>query len=102
MPLMGNKLAGGNPERGRVANDYYATPFRATNAILDELTDMSLDDVILEPAAGEGHIVKCLHERYPYTTIIANDIVYRSSRFGIDVQGGVDFLSYNPTRPIDN
>lgn len=103
MPLMGNKLAGGNPKRGRVENDYYATPFRATNAILDQLPDLSLDDVILEPAAGEGHIVKCLKERYPYTTIIANDIAYRSSRFGIDVNGGIDFL--NPTlsysRPID-
>lgn len=101
MSLSGTKLAGSDPKLGRETNDYYATPFYATEAIINELEDLSLDDTILEPAAGEGHIVKVLKERFPYTNIIANDLIYRSSRFGIDVDGGIDFLTYTPYCKID-
>ena len=86
--LTGTKLAGANPERGRVDNDYYATPFSATNAILDRLEGILDNEIILEPAAGEGHIVKCLKEKYPNAQIIAQDLVHRNSRFDIDVRGG--------------
>ena len=94
--MTGDKLAGSNPARGRAKNDYYATPFYATEAILNEIP---LDnDSILEPAAGEGHIVKVLKEYYPNNEIIANDIVDRFSRLGIAVQGNIDFLTYEPNR----
>lgn len=97
--LSGTKLAGDNPERGRVDNDYYATPFNATEAILNKV-DL-FNDTILEPAAGEGHIVKVLKEHYPHNEITANDLIKRDSRFGIDVNGNIDFLTYNPNRKFD-
>lgn len=53
--LSGTSLAGMSPTRSRVENDYYATPFEATEAILSR---EELHGSILEPAAGEGHISK--------------------------------------------
>jgi len=55
----GNKIAGGNPTRGRVENDYYATHPDSTKALLE------VEEIIypaLEPACGEGHISKLLDE----------------------------------------
>ena len=55
--MNGGQLAGGNPIRGRVENDFYATPEVATQAIL------AVEDIIypaLEPACGAGHISKLL------------------------------------------
>ena len=55
----GNKIAGGNPERGRVDNDYYATHPDSTKALLE------VEEIIypaLEPACGEGHISKLLED----------------------------------------
>lgn len=104
MSLTGTKLVGDNPERGRVENDYYATPFNATEALLNALNESGetlSSDTILEPSAGEGHIVKVLKDFYPYNEIVANDIAYRSSRLGINVNGGVDFLNYEPHRKFD-
>lgn len=104
MSLTGTKLVGDNPERGRVENDYYATPFNATEALLNALNESGetlSGDLILEPSAGEGHIVKVLKDFYPYNEIVANDIAYRGSRLGIDVNGGIDFLNYEPHRKYD-
>ena len=104
MSLTGTKLVGDNPERGRVENDYYATPFNATEALLNALNESGetlSSDTILEPSAGEGHIVKVLKDFYPYNEIVANDIAYRSSRLGIDINGGIDFLNYEPHRKYD-
>lgn len=104
MSLTGAKLVGDNPERGRVENDYYATPFSATEALLNALNESGetlSSGTILEPSAGEGHIVKVLKDFYPYNEIVANDIAYRSSRLGIDVNGGIDFLNYEPHRKFD-
>lgn len=71
--LTAAKLCGSDPSRGRVENDYYATPYSATKAILDKL-DLG-NDTILEPSAGEGHIVKVLKEYYPNNEIVANDLI---------------------------
>ena len=104
MNLSGTKLVGDNPERGRVENDYYATPFNATEALLNALNksgDTLSGDRILEPSAGEGHIVKVLKDFYPYNEIFANDLVYRESRIGIDVNGGIDFLTYESHQKFD-
>lgn len=101
MSLSAAKISGSDATRGRVANDYYATPFYATEAILDKLSDYDLGDNILEPAAGEGHIVKVLAERFPNKNIIANDLEWRNSRFGFNIQGDVDFLTYEPEYEVD-
>jgi len=53
----GNKLAGGNPARGRVENDFYATHPDSVKALL------KVEEIIYpasEPACGEGHISKLL------------------------------------------
>lgn len=102
--LSGAKIAGSNPKRGRVDKDYYATPFNATECLLNALEDIgeSLNnDTILEPSAGEGHIVKVLKDFYPSNKITANDIAFRDSRLGIKVNGGIDFLSYEPHHKFD-
>ena len=65
--LSGTSLAGMSPTRSRVENDYYATPFEATEAILSR---EELHGSILEPAAGEGHISKVLREHYPNSQLI--------------------------------
>ena len=99
MSLTAAQLVGSNSIKGREKNDYYATPPIATEAILNKIP--LYGDTILEPAAGEGHIVKVLKQFYPYNEITANDLIWRSSRFGIDVNGGIDFLTYQPHRKFD-
>ena len=76
--LSGTSLAGMSPTRSRVENDYYATPFEATEAILSR---EELHGSILEPAAGEGHISKVLREHYPNSQIISTDLVQRDDYF---------------------
>ena len=97
--LSGTSLAGMSPTRSRAENDYYATPFEATQAILDR---EQLLGSILEPAAGEGHISKVLHEYYPDSEIISTDLVQRNDLFSCGIVGGVDFLTKQYDRPFDN
>lgn len=97
--LAGTNLAGMSTTRERVDNDFYATPLNAIKAILNEV---KLDGSILEPAAGQGHISKVLREYYPYSEIVSTDLVQREERFGIPIQGGVDFLTYEFNRKFDN
>ena len=66
----GGKLAGGNPARGRVENDFYATHPDSIKALL------KVEEIIypaLEPACGEGHISKLLDE----TRLLSFDLVDR-------------------------
>lgn len=77
----GGKLAGGNPERGRVKNDFYATHPDSTKALLE------VEEIIypaLEPACGQGHISKLLDP-------------YKTKNFDLMDRGygnvGVDFLT---------
>ena len=82
--MKGNKIAGGNPERGRVENDYYATSPESINALL------KVEKVIypaLEPACGEGHISKLLSVN---RSVVSSDLINRG--FG---NMFVDFLTYN-------
>lgn len=77
----GGKLAGGNPARGRVENDFYATHTDSTKALLEVV---KITYPALEPACGEGHIAKLLD---PYQTK-SFDLIDRG--FG---NVGVDFLT---------
>lgn len=79
----GGKLAGGNPARGRVENDFYATHPDSIRALLE------VEKIIypaLEPACGEGHISKLIED----PSLVSTDLVYRG--YG---KGGIDFLSEN-------
>ena len=81
----GGKLAGGNPSRGRVENDFYATHPDSTKAILN------VEEIIypvLEPACGEGHISKILEKQNNAGYIISSDLVDRG--YGIS---GIDFIN---------
>lgn len=97
--LSGTSLAGMSPSRSRVKDDFYATPFYATEAILDK---EQLHGSILEPAAGEGHISKVLFERYPNSQIVSTDLVQRNDKFGCGVVGGGDFLTESYPSKFDN
>ena len=97
--LAGTNLAGMSTTRDRVDNDFYATPRNAIEAILNEV---KLNGSILEPAAGQGHISKVLKEYYPYSEIVSTDLIQREEKFGIPIQGGVDFLTHEFNRKFDN
>ena len=92
--LNGSSLAGGTPMRGRVENDYYATPPESTQALLDVL---ELNGSILEPACGEGHISEVLKSNYPNSEIVSTDLVDRG--YG---SGGINFLEHTYDRTFTN
>lgn len=83
--MSGTSLVGKSPTRSRAENDFYATPFETTIAILDRIP---LIGSILEPAAGQGHISKLLKERYPNSEIVSTDLVGREDLFACGIQGG--------------
>lgn len=97
--LSGTSLAGKSPTRSRADNDFYATPFETTAAILDR---EPLHGSILEPAAGQGHISKLLKERYPGSEIVSTDLIEREDKFGCNITSGIDFLTYDFGRKFDN
>lgn len=103
MALQGGKIAGGNPERGRVEYDYYATNPKDVSNFLKTL---HRDGVVfpgssfLEPCTGGGHIVEaCKSSTYlptgqQWTTI---DLVDRG--YPLSAQG--DFLLMNFSDTFD-
>ena len=92
--LNGSSLAGGTPIRGRVENDYYATPPESTQALLNVL---ELNGTILEPACGEGHISEVLKSNYPNSEVISTDLIDRG--YG---EGGINFLEHTYNRTFTN
>lgn len=78
--LRGSSLAGGTPSRGRVENDYYATPPESTQALLNVLR---LNGSILEPACGEGHISEVLKANCPDSEIVSSDLIDRGMAKGV-------------------
>ena len=77
--------------------DFYATPDGATREILNRIP---LTGSILEPAAGDGHIIKVLKEFYPDNEIVGTELYQRDSNE--DIKFGVDFLTYKWDRKFDN
>ena len=78
----GGKIAGGNPSRGRMENDFYATHPDSTKALLE------VEGIIypaLEPACGEGHISKLIED----PSLVSTDLIYR----GYGGKNTVDFLT---------
>lgn len=92
--IKGSSLVGSTPKMGRVENDYYATPPKTTQAILDVI---ELTGSILEPACGEGHISEVLKKNYPDSDITSTDLIDRG--YGA---GGIDFLEEEYDRTFDN
>ena len=92
--LNGSSLAGGTPMRGRVENDYYATPPESTQALLNVL---ELNGSTLEPACGEGHISEVLKSNYPNSEVVSTDLIDRG--YG---SGGINFLEHTYDRTFTN
>ncbi len=74
--LQGAKLAGGNPAKNRVENDFYATNPKAVEKLL--LEHYFKGNTMLEPCVGQGHIAKTVYAFYNNNPkITALDIVDR-------------------------
>lgn len=97
--LTGTSLVGATVANERAENDFYATPFETTRAILERVP---LSGSILEPAAGQGHISKLLKEYYPDNEIISTDLVQREDKWNCDIVGGIDFLTHDFGRAFNN
>lgn len=62
-------MSAANRGTERIASDFYETPLEAIYALLDNYGDISADDVILEPSAGSGNIIRALRN-YGFENII--------------------------------
>lgn len=94
--LSGGKLAGGNPENGRVEHDYYATNPMAVKMLLDNYK--LIGKAILEPCVGAGHIANAIDKYYNHTKEITGiDIIDRGYKDTIVT----DFLTYETDKKFD-
>ena len=94
--LAGGKLAGGNPENGRVENDYYATNPKAVEMLLTKYTFDAA--TILEPCVGGGHIANAINNFFANQRVITGlDLVDRGYPNTI-VQ---DFLTWETDRKFE-
>lgn len=98
--MNGSNIAGANSEKGRVENDYYATNPVDTLAFL-ELIDSEYDlssAEIIEPAAGEGHIMNVISERYRSANVVGRDLIDRGKK---EIESGIDFITTNNDEHFD-
>ena len=94
--LAGGKLAGGNPENGRVENDYYATNPKAVEMLLMNYPFHAA--TILEPCVGGGHIANAINDFFTNKRVITGlDLVDRGYPNTI-VQ---DFLTWETNRKFE-
>lgn len=94
--MQGGKLAGGNPENGRVENDFYATDPVAVDMLFAALKEadfkMREPESFMEPCVGNGNIARRVLELYPSIADTAfTDVVDRGFP-GTTVE---DFLQAN-------
>lgn len=95
--LNGGQLAGGNPKQGRVADDFYATAPDDTRAFLSAV-DYDFDQKsVLEPSAGQGHIMDVLRA-HAHVTVTGRDLVDRGRA---DIETPVDFLADTRAEQFD-
>ena len=94
--LAGAKLAGGNPENGRVEDDYYATNPEAVKMLLTKYTFDA--HTILEPCIGGGHIANAINDFYTTKREITGmDLVDR----GYPGTIVADFLTYKTDKKYE-
>lgn len=73
--LIGANLAGTSTTRNRIENDYYATAYESTKALMD--VEQFNGNSYLEPCVGGGHIAEMIKEYYPNAQIYGYDLVDR-------------------------
>ena len=93
--LKGANLAGTSTTRDRVKNDYYATPYETTEALLNTV---DFKGNFLEPCVGGGHIADVIKRYYPSSEIFTLDLVDRD--YPNTVVG--DFTTYEFDRQFDS
>ena len=94
--LAGGKLAGGNPENGRVENDYYATNPKAVEMLMMNYPFHAA--TILEPCVGGGHIANAINNFFANQRVITGlDLIDRGYPNTI-VQ---DFLTWETDRKFE-
>lgn len=95
--MNGGKLAGGNPEHGRVDNDYYATDPKAVEMLLRQYEFNG--NKMLEPCVGGGHIANAVKSFIGYedVEITGVDLVDRGYPDTITT----DFLTWNNGEKYD-
>ena len=94
--LAGGKLAGGNPENGRVENDYYATNPKAVEMLLMNYPFHAA--TILEPCVGGGHIANAINNFFANQRVITGlDLVDR----GYPNTIVEDFLTWETDRKFE-
>lgn len=86
--LKGTNLAGTSTTRERVKDDYYATPYDSTRALLD---NVKFYGNFLEPCVGGGHIAEVIKKHYPNEPVYCMDLVDR----GYPNTLVDDFLTYD-------
>ena len=72
--LKGTSLAGTSITRERVEEDYYATPYSSTEALLN---NVSFSGTFLEPCVGGGHIAEIIKKYYPNNKFVGYDLIDR-------------------------
>lgn len=72
--LQGCALVGTSLNRERIENDYYATPYESTEALLKI---EEFDGDFIEPCVGGGHIAEVIKKYYPNRKIIGVDLINR-------------------------
>lgn len=93
----GGKLAGGNPTRGRVKDDFYATPSEATEALFE--VEKFWGNVV-EPACGNGMMSEIIKK---YNKVSSSDLYDRGYGYiGIDFLTNDKHFMYQPQNIITN
>ena len=96
MTISGGKLAGGNPEHGRVENDFYATDPKAVTKLLMKYSINGTE--ILEPCIGNGNIANTIKEFYKhFVNVTGVDVVDRGYPNTIIH----DYLTWNTNKKFD-
>lgn len=92
--LTGTSLSGMSTIRERVEEDYYATPYESTKALLNNVNFIG---DFLEPCVGGGHIADIIKQYYN-TEIFCCDLVDR----GYPNTLVTNFLTHKFSRKFDN
>ena len=82
--MKGGNIAGGNPSRGRVEDDFYATPKEATEALFGVETFVGN---VWEPACGNGAMSEVIKQYKEENEVVSSDLIDRG--YG---KVGIDFL----------
>lgn len=91
---MGKNFSANNASGKRKKSDFYETPYSITKGLL-EFEHFDYNEEILEPASGNGAIVKVLGNYWDKEKIIANDIIKNNKDFLLE-EKNYQYIITNP------